>query len=155
QRLDAPSLPLTVAFLEGGREDLGYVFDGVQEGSEALFQVRKSASSDSEMRRQLFLTSLSDQPIGRDRRNPVSPRYLLTAVDLDLAASDGKTAKISVLETLVPQAIAQRIYRFDLYNTKYAVVGLGRLEPRSFHVTRVTDDSDRPLLFDHRNGEVL
>jgi hypothetical protein len=155
QKLDAPSLPLTAAFLEGGKEDLGYVFDGVQDRSEALFQVRKSVSSDSEMRRRLFLTSLSDQPIGRDRRNPVPPRYLLTAVDLDLAASDGKTAKISVLETLVPQAVRQRIYRFDLHNTKYAVVGLGSLEPRSFHLTDVTDESGRPLLFDHRNGEVL
>lgn len=155
QKVGFPERPLTMAFLEGGKEDLAYVFDGVEDRSETLFQVRKSESNDAEMRRYLFLTVLSDQPIGRDRRDPVPAHYLLTAVDLELAASDGKDAKISVLETLLPQAVRQKVFRFDLYSTKYAVVGLGRLQPRAFRLTSVSDDTGRPLLFDHRNGRVL
>jgi aminopeptidase N len=37
----------------------------------------------------------------------------------------------------------------------YTVVGSGVLEPRALHVRGVSDDSGRPLRFDHRNGELL
>jgi hypothetical protein len=118
QRAFALSLALSLppaagAFLEGGREDLAYVFDAVEARSEALYQVRKPQTSDSELRRQLFLTVLSDQPIGRDRRDPVLPRFLLSDVDLALWTSDGRDAKISVLETVLPQLVRQRIFRFS------------------------------------------
>ena len=144
-----------IATLEGGKEDLGYVFDDVEGHSEALLQVRKTQSSDSEMRRHLFLTVLSDQPIGRDRRDPVLPRFLLSDVDLTLKVSDGKEASLSVLETVLPQVAPQRIFRFNLYNTTFAVVGVGSLQPRTYNLKNVTDEAGRPLLFDHRNGEVL
>ena len=155
QRLDAPAAALVVGHVDGGAEDLEYVFDAGQDRSEELHALRKSDSNDREMRRFLFRTVLSDQPIGRDRRDPLPPRFVLTDVDWEVTASAGKEAKISVAETLVPQGRRQEVFRFDLYNLTYTVVGAGVLEPRSFHVRNVTDASRRALLFDHRNDELL
>jgi hypothetical protein len=155
QSLDIPSSRLTMALLEGGKEDLVYIFDDAEHHSEGLYQVRKTQSSDSELRRQLFRTVLSSQPIGRDRRDTVLPRYLLSDVDLALSASDGREAKLSVLETVLPQAVRQRIFRFELHSVTYAVVGTGSLQPRFYRLRNVTDESGRALLFDHRDGAVI
>ncbi len=155
QRFDAASTPLVISHVDGGAEDLEYFFDAGADSSEGLVVLRKSDSNDPEMRKLLLRTVLSDQPIGRDRRDPLPPRFLLTDVDWDVTASDGKEATISVVETLVPQGRRQDLFRFDLHNTTYTLVGAGVLEPRTFHVRKVTDGSGRALLFDHRNGELL
>jgi Peptidase family M1 domain len=155
QRFDAPSSTLVVAHVDGGTEDLEYFFDSGEDRSEGLLALHESQSNDREMKKLLFRTVLSDQPIGRDRRDPRTPRFVLTDVDWEVTASDGREAKISVIETLVPQGRRQEVFRFDLYNLRYTVVGAGVLEPRFFHVRSVTDGSGRSLLFDHRNDELL
>ena len=48
-----------------------------------------SESRETELRKFLWPVALSHQPIGRDARDPPPPRFLLTAVDLDLAATAG------------------------------------------------------------------
>jgi hypothetical protein len=155
QELDAPSSPLVIVHLDGGAADLEYFFDGGLDSSEGILALRKSDSRDAEIKKLLFRTILSDQPIGRDRRDPLPPRFVLTDVDWEVTASEGRGAKISVVETLVPQGRRQGLFRFDLYSRTYAVVGAGVLEPRIFHVRSVTDGSGRALLFDHRNDELL
>jgi hypothetical protein len=155
QRLDAPSAPLVIARVEGGKEDLEYVFDGGETSFERLSALRSSDSNDREMKKLLFRTVLSRQPIGRDRRDPLPPRFLLTDVAWEVTASDGKEAKISVVETLVPQGRRQSAFRFDLYNTTYTVVGAGVLQPRTFRVNGVTDEKGKALSFDHRHNEII
>jgi len=155
QRFDAPSSTLVVAHVDGGTEDLEYFFDSGEDRSEGLLALHESQSNDREMKKLLFRTVLSDQPIGRDRRDPRAPRFVLTDVDWEVTASEGREAKISVIETLVPQGRRQEVFRFYLHNLRYTVVGAGVLEARSFHVRSVTDGSGRSLLFDHRNDELL
>ncbi len=155
QRLDAPSSPVAAALLEGGKEDLAYVFDSIENRSETLAQLRRGEGSDSEIRRLLFPTILSDQPIGRDRRDPMMPRYFLTDVDMALTASAGKEASISALETVVPVGSRQRVFRFALHNTLFVPTGPRRSEPRSYHLRKITDESGRALRFDHRFGELI
>ncbi|HEY6929134.1 MAG TPA: hypothetical protein VJA66_05605, partial [Thermoanaerobaculia bacterium] len=148
QIVDAPSSPLAVAEIDGGKEALVYTLDGVQAQSESLRQLHKSDSDDLDLRKLLFPEVLSDQPIGRDRRDPLAPLYFLTDVDLALTASSGKDAAISVTETVRAQGAKRKILRFNLYNTSY---GEGA---RTHHLRSVSDASGNALAFDHRGDEV-
>jgi hypothetical protein len=154
QALDAPEAPLLWAEMEGGRDDLLYVFDGVDNPSEGLATLSRSESNESELRKFLWLAPLSYQPIGRDPRDPPAPRFSLTDVDLTLTASSGNDATLVVTETLVPRGRAAQALRFDLDSTIYALAGVN-LEARSERVRRVTDEKGRSLAFDHRMDELV
>ena len=154
QRLNAPSAPLVWAEMEGGKEDLVYELDHVDHPSEALILLHPSESRDPELRKFLWPVALSHQPIGRDARDPAPPRFLLTAVDLDLRATAGNDVSLSVLETVVPVGAALSALRFDLDDIWYAQVG-ANLGTRTERVSKVTDDAGRALAFDHRNDEII
>jgi len=98
--------------------------------------------------------TLSHQPIGRSRREPPTPRFRLTDVDLDLAATAGNDAKLKVAETIVPVGRPAGALRFDLDRTIYAPVGRN-LGTRTARATRVTDEKGRELAFDHRMDELI
>ena len=144
QRIDAPDAPLIWAELDGGREDLLYVFDGTDDPAEGLATLNSSESNETLLRRYLWLAPLSLQPIGRDPRDPPRPRFLLTDVDVRLQASAGNDAKLTVVETLVPQGRPARALRFDVDSIVYAQAG-SNLEERFEKVRRVTDESGRVL----------
>jgi hypothetical protein len=150
QKLDSPAAPRVLAALDGGEEDLVYLLDGLESRSESLSVLRKSEFPDSETKKYLYPTVLSDQPIGRDRRDPLPPLFLLTEVDLGLTASRGKDASMTVSETVSPVGQARRIFRFDLYNS---ISSGGNV--RTWTVRSVSDADGRPLAFDHDGGQVL
>ncbi len=151
QKLDAPQAPRVLAALDGGKADLVYLLDGLETQSETLLALRKPDYPDAESKKYLYPTVLSDQPIGRERRDPLPPLFLLTEVDLTLRASGGKDASMSVAETVVPVGGPRRIFRFDLYSAIFGEdIGL-----RSWRLRSVTDAEGRTLAFDHRDGEVL
>ncbi len=154
QRLNAPSSPLVWAEMEGGKEDLVYELDRVDHPSEALILLHASESRDPELRKFLWPVALSHQPIGRDARDPAPPRFLLTAVDLDLVATAGNDVALKVAETIVPVGSSLGALRFDLDNVWYAQSG-ANLGTRAERVRRVTDDAGRALAFDHRNDEII
>ncbi len=150
QTLDAPSAPRVLLALDGGKEDLMYLLDGLESRSEALYVLRKPEFPDSETKKYLYPTVLSDQPIGRDRRDPVPPLFLLTEVDLVMRASGGEEASMSVTETVVPVEQAHRIFRFDLYSS----ISYGG-DVRTWTLRSIADAEGRPLAFDHDGGQVL
>ncbi len=154
QRLNAPSARLVWAELGGGREDLVYELDHVDHPSEALLLLHPSESRDPELRKFLWPVALSHQPIGRDARDPAPPRFLLTAVDVDLAATAGNDAAMTVTETVVPAGAPLNALRFDLVGLWYAASG-ANLGTRAERVRAVTDESGRSLAFDHRNDEIV
>ena len=154
QRLDAPESPLLWAELDGGREALLYVFDGTDDPTEGLATLNSSESTETLLRRYLWLAPLSLQPIGRDPRDPPKARFLLTDVDVKLTASSGNDAKLTVVETLVPQGRPARALRFDVDSIVYAQAG-SNLEERFERVRRVTDEAGRVLPFDHRLDELV
>jgi Peptidase family M1 domain len=154
QRLNAPKAPLVWAEMDGGKEDLVYELDGVDHPSEALVLLHGSESSDPELRKFLWAVALSHQPIDRDAREPAPPRFLLTGVDVDLAATAGNDARMTVVETLVPVGAPLRALRFDLDGIWYAQSG-ANLSTRSERVRSVTDEAGRALAFDHRNDEII
>lgn len=153
QAIDAPDTAAVVAYVDGGKDRLAYAWDALDSRSETLVQLDTSSAS-GERGKLLYPVVLSDQPIGRDRRDPVMPLYFLTDVDLTLSASAGKDASLSVVETVVPQGQKQRIFRFGLRNTIYVPVGSGGSEARSYHVRKVTDEAGHALAWDHRFSEI-
>jgi hypothetical protein len=153
QRANAPETPLVWAEMDGGKEDLVYELDGWQSRAEMLVFLRRSQSREPEFRKYLWPVTLSHQPIARDRRDPLPSRFLITDVDIQLAASAGKEAKLSVLETIVP-GVRQSVLRFDLDTVAYAMVGAS-VGTRTERVVRVADEAGQTLAFHHKNNELL
>lgn len=152
---NAPGSPLVVADFGGGKEDLRYVFDGYEGMTETLFALKRRSTSDSELRQDLFPIVLSDQPVGRNRRDTLVPAFALTEVAVDVRASDGKDVQVLVSETLVPQKRPLYVVRMDLESRTYAVTGIGRLDPREHRLRAVWDEAGKPLSFHHSRGEVV
>ncbi|MDQ5871760.1 MAG: hypothetical protein M3547_06085, partial [Acidobacteriota bacterium] len=115
-RRDAPASPLVIATLFGGKEDFLYRLDSIDTKSETLALLRKTESGAPEPKG-FWRLVVSEQPIARDRRDPVAPRFLLTDVDVSVVASSGRDAHLTVTETIVPQGSDQSVFRFDLYST--------------------------------------
>jgi hypothetical protein len=152
--LDAPAAPLVWAELDGGKEDLIYELGGEDRLREALVFLHGSESRDPLLRKFLWPVVLSLQPLSGDSRAPMPPRFLLTDVDLEVDASDGKDATISAVETVVAAGRPRRGFRFDLDDIVYAQSG-SNLSERHARVRAVTDERGRPLEFDHRGDEVV
>ncbi|MEP6995149.1 MAG: M1 family aminopeptidase [Acidobacteriota bacterium] len=154
QRGNAPETPLVWVEMDGGKEDLVYELDGWQSRSETLAFLHSSQSREPEFRKYLWLGTLSNQPIARDRRDPLPARFLITDVDVDLAASAGNDAKLTVRETIAPVGVRQSILRFDLRTVRYAEVGAS-VGTRTEHVVRVLDEAGHELAFHHKNNEIV
>ncbi|HEX6086250.1 MAG TPA: hypothetical protein VF266_17095 [Thermoanaerobaculia bacterium] len=67
--------------------------------------------------------------------------FLLSAVDLDLTASDRKDVKYTMTQTVVPIGAPRRVFRFDFFND--VIVGLN--DERKFNLRSLTDVSGKPL----------
>jgi hypothetical protein len=140
--------------MEGGADDLVYVRNGMENPSESLTVLRGDRSNEAKLKDALWSVRLSRQPIGWDRRDPPQPRFVLTDVDVEVWASDGKDVKLSVVETLVPQKDPQSVFRFALDSTVYTTFG-SHLSTRSEHVRKVTDEAGRSLGFFHDRDELI
>ncbi len=154
QRFDAPSAPFVWVELNGGSDPAVYVRNGMSNASEGLTVLRTETTNEKEMKGALFPVPLSRQPIDRDPKDPPRPRFILSDVDMELTASDGRDVKAIVVETLVPQKDPESVFRFDLDTIVYTSVG-AHLSRRSEHVRKVTDEAGRPLGFFHDRGELL
>jgi hypothetical protein len=153
QRANAPETPLVWVEMDGGKEDLVYELDGWQSRAEMLVFLHRHESREPEFRKHLWPETLSHQPIARDRRDPLPARFLITDVDIQLAASAGKEAKLSVLETIVP-VVRLSVLRFDLDTVAYAVVGAS-VGTRTERVVKIVDEAGQALAFHHKNNELL
>lgn len=151
RKLDAPNGALTMAQLRGGKEAAVYVYDDVLRHSESLDVLHETRSSNPAAKKVLYRTAVSEQLINRDWKTYAVQNFLLSAVDIDLTATDKKDAKYTAIETVVPQNTARRTFRFDLYNDIIADLN----DVRNYHVRSVTDGAGNALEFDHRNDEIL
>jgi hypothetical protein len=154
QRLDGGGKAVVRVEMDGGEENLVYQRSEMEDPREKLVLLRSSESDDPEMRKFFFRVILSDQPVGKDRRDPPMPRVVLSDVDLDLRASAGKDASMTVVETLVPIGRPAAALRLNLDSTVYTVVGRN-LARRHEHLRKVTDEAGRSLPFVHDYDEAL
>jgi hypothetical protein len=153
QRLDAPALPLVRVEMDGGAEELLYRSSDIS-GWESLAVLEKSGSDDPQLRDNLYEITLSEQPIGWDRRDPPKPRLLLTDVDVDLRAGAGRNASMTVVETIVPVGRPLAAVRMNLESTLYDSFGRN-LTKRRERLLKVTDEAGRSLPFVHDYDQAL
>jgi hypothetical protein len=154
QKLNSPETALVRAELDGGAEALVYELGGTLNPSEGLAAVRSSESDDPEMRKLLFRVTLSHQPVGWDARDVPRPRVVLTDVDVDLKASAGSDAALTVVETLLPMDRALGALWLNLESTVYTTFGRN-LSKRSERLRKVTDEAGRSLVFVHDWDQAL
>lgn len=149
--VDALGQPLVRIEMSGGQENAVYVHDPIERRSESLYTLfRERTIENRELARQLFSVPISDQPIGRTRKDFLEPAFLLTAIDYSLVA-DGNDAKLSITETLQPRLVAQSVFRFDLYNKSYGSAS----DVRKHRVTSVKDEQGKELSFHHEKNQIL
>lgn len=130
---------------------LVYTFDPFAEESVSLFSLHPAATDVPELKRYFSRSLISQQPLGRNRRDPLAPPYLLTALDYTLTASNHTSATLACVETIVPQSRARRILRFRMNNWIWA----NRLRQQLITVKSVRDAAGNDLAFDHHNDELL
>lgn len=151
QKIDAPASPVAFATFMGNQDPLGYALDTVDGRNELLVAlVKNRTSAIREMANSYVPLVISDQPVGRSRKDFLEPLFLLTNLDYEVTATD-ENADLMVNETIVPRVGAQKVFRFDLFSTIYD----GNFRPRNFSVRKVSDASGKELSYDHRDGSLI
>jgi hypothetical protein len=151
QSLGAPSAKYVRAEIRSGRDLILYVFDEPESTEEALYTMHHPGMDEAEIKHLLIPRVLSDVPIGRDRKTPPSPPYLLTAVDYTLTA-DGDNAKLVVDETIARNGRRQAV-RFNMNGVLFG--GRGGSDVRRYHILSVLDEQGHSLPFDHQHDDLI
>ena len=120
QRLNGATTPPCGRRWKEAGEDLVYRLEGSENPSEGISVLHTTDSWEPEFKKYLWPVTLARSPVGRDRRDPPPPRFLVTDVDLELTASAGNDVKLSVQETIVPMGGPRSVLGFDLDSVAYA-----------------------------------
>jgi hypothetical protein len=153
-RRDGPAVPFVRVEIGGGKDDLVYVLDALDARSETLLVAHRLPYLAERGDGRKHLAAVSDQPVGRPRREAARPPFLLTAVDLVLTASDGERASLTATESFLPVGGTPSVLLLDLYDAILRPTHVGALEKKRVRLTGVFDEAGRPLEFDHRNDSV-
>jgi aminopeptidase N len=146
-RRNGGARPLVRAEISGGAEDLIYLLDASEAKSESLCALRKN----KQISHRLDLVVLSDQPVGRERRDPIIPRFALSDVDIAVTASAGKDVSLSATETFTAVAGRSGVLLLELDDTEF---GRDALDERHLRVEGIFDEAGGAVPFDHRKDEL-
>jgi len=141
--------------MRGGDDDLLYVYDGVRLASEILLEVDETESKAKALRKHLWLTMLSEQPIERDPRRHRPASFGLEHVDLLLEQTAPKEARMEVTQTLFAQGRPRRVVDLQQFSESFNPKGVNNMEVRRYHVRSVRDETGRELAFAHDTHELL
>ncbi|HPW56971.1 MAG TPA: M1 family aminopeptidase [Thermoanaerobaculaceae bacterium] len=134
--------PLQRGEMRGSSDKLVFVFDPVDDKSEALYCTRAV----KEIGDRVYLTTLSEQLLGRTRQEPVAPRLLLVDADIAVTASAGKNVSLSVTEKYAAVTGRTGVIIVNLYDTTF---GRSSLDQRHLKLKGVFDEMGTPLPFNH------
>ncbi|HSY51556.1 MAG TPA: M1 family aminopeptidase [Thermoanaerobaculia bacterium] len=153
QKFSFPSSRKALIELSGGRDNLFYDFDDVEDHDEGLYAVTgvSSASSDKRVQQWLFLRTLSDQPVGHDHWTAAKPPFALTALDYSLIA-DGDNAKAEITESIARLAPGENVLRFELISEE---IVKANAPVRTLNIRSVTDEQGRALPFHHELDDLV
>jgi len=154
-KLDGWAAPAVRVELDGGDGPLAYTFEPTDARSESLELLASYATSDRHVRKEFRATALSDQPIGRDRREPTPPPFAVMAVDYQLTAAGGDTVVVTARMTVVPVRAGLRVARFDLPGRILVWTGPGESTARTYRVASVTGGAGEALEFDQGIEDVI
>jgi len=129
-----------------------YVFDTIESRSEELIGfTHRHGMSIRELADAWFPATVSEQPIGHNRRSFVDPAYLLADIDYTLTAGDKDAATLSMTETIQPRGIAQAAYRFNLLTNVWDTNG----RSREFHLLAVKDEAGHDVPFHFAKNSLI
>ncbi|HXH41001.1 MAG TPA: hypothetical protein VNN08_20405, partial [Thermoanaerobaculia bacterium] len=153
QKFSFPAAKTALIEFSGGRDNLFYDYDDIEDRDEGLYAVTgvSSASPDKRVQQWLFLRMLSDQPVGRDHWTASKPPFALTAIDFSLTA-DGDNAKAEVTETIARLQPGENVLRFDMLDEE---IVKANLPMRTFNLRSVTDEQGRSLPFHHEMRDLV
>jgi len=154
-KLDGWTTPAVRAELEGGDGPLVYTFEPMDARSETLELLANYATSDKEVRKEFRSTVVSDQPIARDRREPLPPPFAMTAVDYQLTASGGDAVTVTARATLVPVRAGLRVARFELPGRVLVSRGPGESSARTYRVGSVENGAGGAYAFDQGIEDII
>src|SRR5258706_3353103 len=153
QKFSFPSAKRVFAQFTGGRDNILYDYDDVEDHDESIYTVAplSTFTGDKRIQQRLYTSMLSDQPVGRDHWTAAKPPFALVGLDFSLVA-DGDNAKAEVTETIVRPVAGENVLRFAMRDE--AIVK-ENVAARTFHVRSVTDEQGRALPFDHQLGDLV
>ncbi len=153
QKFSFPSAKRVFAQFTGGRDNILYDYDDVEDHDESIYTVAplSTFTGDKRIQQRLYTNMLSDQPVGRDHWTAAKPPFALVGLDFSLVA-DGDNAKAEVTETIVRPVAGENVLRFAMSDE--AIVK-ENVAARTFHVRSVTDEQGRALPFDHQLGDLV
>lgn len=153
QKFSFPTSKRVRVEFSGGRDNLLYDYDDVEDHDEGFYTVAGPSTyvEDKRIQQWLFLNLLSDQPVGHDHWTTPRPPFALTALDYTLTG-DGDNAKAEVTETIARIAPGENVLRFAMQSEEFVRTS----QPfRNFNVRSVTDEQGRPLPFDHVRDDLV
>jgi Peptidase family M1 domain len=153
QKFSFPSAKRVIAEFTGGRDNILYDYDDMEDHDESLYTVAPPASfsGDKRIQQRLYANLLSDQPAGRDHWTAAKPPFALVGLDFSLVA-DGDNAKAEVTETIVRPVAGENVLRFSMLDE--AIIR-ENIAARTFHVRSVTDEQGHALPFNHQLGDLV
>ena len=147
--IDLPDAPYAQVELSAGADNLIYRYDAVNSRIEGLYALRDIPFSLPHGA--LFPVTISEQMIDRDRKAVPAPNYLLTNVTYTLQAPMDGDAHLDIIETIVPQRVAQRVYRFDLFSARYD----SNAGARPVRLVSVLDEDGKEVPFSHARDTLI
>lgn len=153
-RRNGPTTPFVRVEAGGGKDDLVYVLDELVARSESLSLAQTLPYMKDNGDDRKFLAVLSEVPIGRERRDPGRPEFVLTDVDLALTASDGTHAKMTVTETISAVAGSPSVLLLDLYDVIRRPKKLYGFEKKTVRLVGAFDEAGNALETDHRRSSL-
>ena len=153
QKFSFPAAKLVWAEFSGGRDNVVYSLDDVEDHDESLLVANppQSFSEDKRVQQWLFLDLLSDQPAGHDHWTTPRPPFALTALDYTFTG-DGDNAKGEFTETITRLAPTEGVLRFSMLNEQ---IYKANSPARNYHVRAVTDEQGHALPFDHQDDDLV
>jgi hypothetical protein len=133
--------PLVRAEISRGSENLVFISDPIDAKSEGLYYAEEAKEVE-----RAYLTTLSEQPLGHPRQDPVVPRVMLTEADISVTASAGKDVTMSVTERYSATTGRTGVILLSLFDTTF---GRSYQDVRHLKVKGVFDEQGTPLPFDH------
>lgn len=153
QKFSFPSSKLAWAEFGGGRDNVLYSLDDVEDHDESLSVVNppRSFVGDKRAQQWLFTELLSDQPVGHDHWTTPRPPFALTALDYTFTG-DGDNAKGEFTETIARLAPSENVLRFSMLNEQ---IYKENQPVRTYNVRAVTDEQGHALPFDHDHDDLV
>lgn len=153
--LDRWTAPAVRVELDGGDGPLLYTFEPTDARAESLELLASYTTSDREVRKELRSIELSEQPIARDRRDPIPPPFAVSAVDYQLTASGGDAVAITARISVVPVRGGIRVLRFRTPGRILVSSGPGDSTARNYRIASVASGAGVPLEFDQGSEDVI